>query len=183
MTGLALVWGLLAWQVVRIAEVGCNCDPAQPQTLEARQCSLCKEAEKQPADVEIFFLRDANPRKPNRWLLLTRSHAYDGPRAFERMPRHVRTRVWRAAIQRARELWGDEWGLAYNGDQVRTQCHFHIHIGKLLKGVETDRALVVVNGPEQIPVPKGGSGMWVHPHGKKLHVHLNEQICETVLAR
>jgi len=25
--------------------------------------------------------------------------------------------------------------------------------------------------------------VWVHPVGKKLHVHLGEQICETVLWR
>lgn len=182
MTGLVLAaW--LAFQATRIAEVGCNCDPAQPATLEAGQCSLCKEAEAKPADAEIFFLRDASPRKPNRWLLLVRSHAYDGPGAFQRMPHGLRTRVWRAAIRKARELWGDQWGLAYNGDRVRTQCHFHIHIGKLLKGVETDRAVVVVNGPGEIPVPKEGSGLWIHPHGRQLHVHLNEQICETVLMR
>lgn len=183
MVHLLALLPLLFPQVVRIAEVGCNCDPAQPATLEARQCSLCREAERQPADPEIFFLQDNNPRKPNRWLLLVRSHAYDGARGLERMPHALRTRVWRAAIRRARELWGENWGLAYNGDQVRTQCHFHIHIGKLLKGVETDRARVVVNSPAEIPVPKDGSGLWIHPHGKKLHVHLNEQICETVLMR
>jgi hypothetical protein len=33
-------------------------------------------------------------------------------------------------------------------------------------------------------VPKDGTGLWVHPvQGGKLHVHLNEQICETVLLR
>lgn len=183
MTPLPVLLPFLLAQVVRIAEVGCPCDPAQPATLEARQCSLCREAERQPGGAEIFFLQDNNPRKPNRWLLLVRSHAYDGPHAFERMPHALRTRVWAAAIRRARELWGEQWGLAYNGDQVRTQCHFHIHIGRLLKGVETDRALRVVNGPAEIPVPKDGSGLWVHPHGRKLHVHLNEQICETVLMR
>ena len=46
--------------------------------------------------------------------------------------------------------------------------------------VETRKHLVVVSGPEKIPVP-AGEGVWVHPVGKKLHVHLGEQICETVL--
>jgi len=183
MVRLLILLPLFSAQVVRIAEVGCNCDPAQPATLQARQCSLCREAERQPADAEILFLPDANPRKPNRWLLLVRSHAYDGPRGLARMPQALRTKVWREAIRRARELWGQNWGLAYNGDQVRTQCHFHIHIGRLLKGVETDRALRIVNSASEIPVPKDGSGLWIHPHGNKLHVHLNEQICETVLMR
>ena len=93
-----------------------------------------------------------------------------------------RTQFWTAAIGKARELWGDNWGLAYNGDQARTQCHAHIHIGKLLQGIETDN-FVVVAGPAQIPVPKEGTGLWVHPEGAKLHVHLGEQICETVLLR
>lgn len=183
MLRLFLVLPFLLQQPLRIAEVGCPCDPARAETLELRQCSLCREAERQPSDVEIFFLRDASPRKPNRWLLLIRTHAYDGPRGLERMPHALRTRVWQAAIRRARELWGEEWGLAYNGDQVRTQCHFHIHIGKLLKGVELDRRLRVVNHPAQIPVPKNGSGLWIHPRGNKLHVHMHEQICETVLMR
>jgi hypothetical protein len=55
-------------------------------------------------------------------------------------------------------------------------------VGKLLNGIETPR-FVVVKGPAQIPVPAGGSGIWVHPAGAKLHVHLNEQITETVLLR
>jgi hypothetical protein len=53
-------------------------------------------------------------------------------------------------------------------------------IGKL-KGA-TDR-FIVVSGPERIPVPKDGTGLWIHPAGKKLHVHLGEQTTETVLFR
>ena len=37
------------------------------ETLDARPCSLCREAEKQPADTRIFFLKDVNPTKPGRW--------------------------------------------------------------------------------------------------------------------
>ena len=50
----------------------CLCDVAVPETLVARECSLCVEAEKHPADIEYFFLRDANPTKPHRWLALPR---------------------------------------------------------------------------------------------------------------
>ena len=93
-----------------------------------------------------------------------------------------RTELWSAAIEKAKSLWGDSWGLAVNGDESRTQCHAHIHIGKLLDGVETGR-FVVANGPAEIPVPDEGGGLWVHPDGGKLHVHLGEQITETVLLR
>lgn len=162
---------------------GCACDPARPESMKGRPCSLCAEAEKHPAGAEFFFLKDNNPRKPNRWLLLPRSHAHDGPATLAGMTAAQRTRLWRAAIARARELWGDGWGIAYNGDKVRTQCHGHIHLGKLLQGVELDRDFIVISRPEQIPVPKDGTGLWIHPAGNRLHVHLGEQTCETVLLR
>jgi len=148
--------------------------------MEARECSLCKEAEKHPPAPAIFYLKDNNPRKPNRWLALPRAHG-PGAHLLSDMSKAERTELWSAAIAKASELWGDEWGLAYNGDKVRTQCHGHVHIGKLLKGVETGK-FVVVRSPAEIPVPDG-TGLWVHPHGRRLHVHLNEQITETVLLR
>jgi hypothetical protein len=160
--------------------VECACDPEHPESLKVRQCSLCNEAEKQAPDVEIFFLKDISPRKPNRWLALPRMHG-SGQHHLYDLPLKLRTRLWEAAIARAKELWGDEWGLAYNGEKVRTQCHTHIHIGKLLKGVERDN-FVIVRRASEIPAPKEG-GLWVHPHGKRLHVHLGEQTCETALLR
>jgi hypothetical protein len=160
----------------------CECDHARPETLAARNCSLCREAERHPPDTEIFYLKDNNPRKPNRWLVLARAHGR-GPQSLAETPKALRTRLWTAAIQKAKELWGDAWGVAYNGDTVRTQCHLHLHIGKLLPAAVTRRKFVIVNGPAQIPAPKDGEGIWVHPHRGKLMVHLGEQICETVLMR
>ena len=60
--------GFLGFWLPALAQVsaGCYCDVAKPETMEARQCSLCKEAEKQPPDVKFFFLKDANPMKANR---------------------------------------------------------------------------------------------------------------------
>src|SRR5262245_51011241 len=115
----------------------CACDAANPETLAARECGLCKEAEGQPAGAPIFFLKDINPRKPNRMLALPRMHSKAG-HPFADMSADQRTQFWTAAIGKAKELWGENWGLAYNGDQARTQCHAHIHIGKLLQGIETD---------------------------------------------
>jgi hypothetical protein len=92
-----------------------------------------------------------------------------------------RTKLWTAAIEKAQSLWGGEWGLAYNGENVRTQCHTHIHIGKLIKGIETSN-FVVVSNPSEIPAPPG-EGLWIHPAGESLHVHLGEQTTETVLLR
>jgi len=159
----------------------CDCDVSRPETMVARNCGLCREAETQPAGVQVFFLKDINPRKPNRWLALPRYHTKGG-HAFADMTPEQRLALWSGAIEKARSLWGDKWGLAVNGDESRTQCHMHIHVGKLLEGIETGN-FIVVDGPAQIPAPKDGSGLWIHPEGNKLHVHLGEQITETVLLR
>ena len=156
----------------------CACDLAKPETMAARECGLCREAEEQPADVAVFFLKDNNPRKPNRWLALPRPHIH----ALADFTPEARLALWNAAIEKAKSLWGDQWGLAVNGDERRTQCHAHIHIGKLLDGVENEN-FTAVDGPAGIPVPKDGTGFWIHPVGNQLHVHSGEQVTEFVLMR
>lgn len=158
---------------------GCACDLSRPETMNARDCGLCRETERQPAGPAFFFLKDNNPRKPHRWLALPRFHG-KGPHSLSEMTKAERTAFWTAAMEKAKSLFGEQWGLAVNGDRVRTQCHAHIHIGRLIHGVERDN-FVVVRGPDRIPVPAGGGGLWVHPVNGKLHVHLGEQITETVL--
>lgn len=148
--------------------------------MRARQCSLCNEAERQSSDAAVFFLKDINPRKPNRWLALPRQHG-SGLHHLHDLSPEVRTALWTAAITRAKELWGEDWGIAYNGEKVRTQCHSHIHIGKLLKGIETKK-FIVISKPSQIPAPPG-EGLWIHPAGNRMHVHLGEQTTETALLR
>jgi hypothetical protein len=158
----------------------CHCDPEKPETMKARECSLCVEADKEPPDLEFFFRKDINPRKPNRWLILPRMHTREAHPMSE-LPAKVRTDIWQAAIEKGQAMWGDGWALAYNGDNVRTQCHAHIHIGKLLPGVEAGE-FVVVNSAAEIPIPTV-TGIWIHPVDGKLHVHTGEQITETVLLR
>ncbi|HWQ52613.1 MAG TPA: hypothetical protein VN442_02940 [Bryobacteraceae bacterium] len=159
----------------------CDCSLSDPAKIETRQCSLCREAEKHPPEQAFFYLKDVNPRKPNRWLVLPRAH-FDGPDGLRSMTQAHRTALWTAAIAKAQELWGDQWAVAINGDEVRTQCHAHVHIGKLLQGVEIPN-FVLVDGPAAIPAPRDGTGLWVHPVNGKLHVHQGEQITETVLLR
>lgn len=158
----------------------CTCDSARPETLTERSCSLNREAEKQPAKPDIFFLKDINPRKPNRTLALPRHH---GPANYtlDHISPAQRTRLWTEAIRKARELWGDEWAVAYNGDEVRTQCHIHIHIGKLNSGAKVSR-FREVSKPSQIPAPNG-KGIWIYQVGNKLRVHQGERITETALVR
>ncbi len=168
----------LAALVLRADFVTCNCDPAKAETLEARQCSLCQEAEKQPADLHVFFLKDANPTKPKRWLALPRTHE----RSIELLSAEQRSELWTAAIEKAKSLFGEEWAIAYNAPSVQTQCHVHLHLGRLIPGVETTQFLTA-GKVEDIPVPARGEGYWIHPQGNRLHVHTGEQITETVLER
>lgn len=160
---------------------GCACDAAQPATLEARECSLCKAAEQQPEAPAVFFLKDLNPSKPNRTLALPRKHYAKG-HALADMSAEERTELWTAAIAKGAELWGDGWGVAYNGDERRTQCHGHVHIGKMNADAENEK-FVVVALPGDIPVPENGAGLWVHPVNGKLHVHAGEQVTEFNLMR
>lgn len=165
--------------------VECRCDHAAPTTLELRECSLCKEAEKQPPQpgvaLPVFLLKDANPRKPNRTLILPVQHA-TGQQDLRDLTPHQRTLYWKAAIAKAHELWPDAWGLAVNSSTVRTQCHLHIHIGKLNEGVDEAHGRTV-SGPEQFPVPEPGLGLWLHPVAGGFHVHVDREIAEPVLLR
>ena len=148
----------------------CLCDPAVPETLTARECALCVEAEKQPADATYFFLRDVNPNKPHRWLALPRFHG-NRPQQLNEMTPEQRVGFWSAAIAKARESWpNDPWGIALNSTERRTQCHLHLHIGRLLPNV-ADENFIVVDKPAEIPVPNDGDGIWIHTAYGRLHVH------------
>jgi hypothetical protein len=162
------------------AQVSCPCDPQDPETLKERQCALCAEAEKQAPRVGVFFVHDLSPRKPDRWLALPRQHS-PGMHEMSALPADVRAELWRSAIAKAKELWGEQWGVAYNAESIHSQCHVHVHIGKLIDGVEWGD-FKVVDGPEQIPLP-GKEGLWIHPVNGKLHVHLGERDTENVLMR
>ena len=159
----------------------CVCDLASPAIAETKGCNLCVEAEKHPVDQPIFLVKDNDPAKPNRWLVIPRAK-YDGANPLAQMTAAERLAMWTAAIDKAREVWGNEWAIAMNGDIARRQCHQHVHVGKLLDGKETD-AGVYIDSPTQLPVISDGTGLWFHPAGKRLHVHSGEQINETVLLR
>ena len=169
---------VVAWGIAPGA-VECACDHADAASLEARQCSLCKEAEKQNS--EIFFLKDANPRKPNRTLVLPLKHG-KGQQDLRDLPAEQRTELWKAAIAKGQELWPGGWGLAYNAETVRTQCHLHIHIGKLNEGADESPGRLV-STPEQFPVPEPGVGIWLHPVDSGYHVHTDRETAEPVLMR
>ena len=169
---------LAAFVVVRADIVSCSCDITRPETLQARQCSLCREAEKQPAGTPVFFLKDVNPTKPKRWLALPRVH----DRSLDQLTPEQRKELFTAAIAKAKELFGNDWAIAYNAPEVQTQCHVHVHIGKWMAAVENNQ-FVTVKRVEDIPVPAKGEGFWIHPVGDALHVHTGELITETVLER
>ena len=159
----------------------CICDAARPETMESRECALCRAADAEPPGPEFFAIRDANPSKPNRWLELPRFHGRN-PQDLAGMTAAQRAAYWTAAIAKARELWGDGWGLAVNSLENRSQCHMHIHIGKLAAGAEDSR-FVQVAAPADIPLPRQDDGIWVHPVSGKLHVHYGDDSPELLLER
>ncbi len=181
---MARVLGFL-WLLAAVAAhgdiAGCVCDPEDAASLKDRTCSLTREALAQPESPAVFFLKDINPNKPNRMLALPRK-VHRRVHTLADLTAQERTQLWTEAIGKAKELWGEEWGLAFNGDEMRTQCHPHVHIGKFLKAADREGG-VLVEGPEHIPVPKDGTGLWVHAKGGKLHVYLGEDLTETVLLR
>lgn len=174
---LPLLFALAASADVR----DCVCTLTSPDIGQTRGCSLCIEAEKHPLYETVFLVKDNDPTKPNRWLILPRA-AYDGANPLAQMPAAERLALWTMAIVKGRELWGDSWAVAMNGDIARKQCHQHIHVGKLLDGKETDTGFYI-DKPEQLPAISDGTGLWFHPVGKRLHVHPGDQITETVLMR
>jgi hypothetical protein len=159
----------------------CGCDVARPETLAARECSLCKEVEGHPATPEFFTLRDSNPNKPNRLLAVPRFHG-SNPQHLGNMPADQRTAYWTFAIAKAREAWGEQWGLAINSVDFRTQCHMHIHMGKLREDVENGYFRVAAT-PADIGTPEEMDGMWVHPADGKFHVHTANKTPEILLYR
>jgi CDP-diacylglycerol pyrophosphatase len=159
----------------------CVCDLSSPSIAETRGCSLCIEAARQTGSGAILLVKDNDPTKPNRWLALPRAH-FDGSNPLVRMTAEERLALWTAAIAKAKEVWGDQWAVAMNGDIARRQCHAHVHIGKLLEGKESDQG-TYVGGPGDLPAIADGTGLWFHPAGVRLHVHTGEQINESVLMR
>ena len=159
--------------------VSCPCDHAKPETLSSRLCSLCRTAEEQES--EFYILKDINPRKPNRHLVLPREHGRDlqGPSS---MTTNQRARYWRAGIERAKELHGDNWGLASNGNFFRTQCHAHIHIGRLSRLLEHEGG-ELHRDTGDFPNPGLEHGMWVHARQGQYCVHTDRDLAEVVLVR
>jgi hypothetical protein len=174
--GLVLIPVLLLAFVADIR--GCVCDPAHPDTMQGRECGLTEAAVKDLDSAPVFFVKDANPTKPNRWLAIPHAlhHTLDDMTPAER------NAYWSAAIEKARSLWQDSWAIAVNSDERRTQCQLHAHIGKLLD--TTDRTGgILVDKVEEIPVPPPGTGIWIHPEGSKLRVHPGQSAPETGLMR
>ena len=159
----------------------CICDATIPETMTGRECGLCREVEAMPAGPATVFIKDANPNKPNRLLALPRFHPR-GPQQLQDLTPEHRLAFWSAAIGKGRELWGDQWGIALNSLERRSQCHLHLHIGKLLETAETEH-FAVVDGPADIPLPADGGGIWIHPVNGKLHVHTEEDNGELRLQR
>jgi CDP-diacylglycerol pyrophosphatase len=173
---LVLAHLLLLWFLADVR--GCVCDPARPETMQRRECSLTRAAQETPGAGPAVFKPDANPTKPNRWLAIPHAlrHRLDDMTAAERAA------YWGAAIEKATALWGDQWGIAINSEERRSQCQLHAHIGKLLPDADRSGG-VLASHVEEIPLPEKDLGIWIQPEGKQLRVHLDQAAPETLLMR
>ncbi len=165
--------------LVPMPVVDCPCDHSRVESLESRVCSLCGTAE--TASDEIYFLKDINPHKPNRYLALPKAHGA-GYQSTADLSAVSRSELWRRAAQRAEELYPGRWGLAQNSNVFRTQCHAHLHIGPLSPEVE-DTGGVLHGTFEEFPNVRPEQGIWLHPKDGKYCVHLDRDLAEIVLVR
>ena len=177
-------WLLLAGLVfyglaplVPMPVVNCPCVHGNPETLKSRVCSLCNTAENKTA--EIYFLKDINPRKPNRYLALPKSHSREMQSTSE-LPKGLRSKLWLAAANRGEELFPGTWGVAQNSHYFRTQCHAHLHIGPLSPEVQ-DVNGTLYSSVDDLPNVRPENGIWMHPKDGQYCVHLDRDLTEIVL--
>ncbi len=174
---LLVLFGLVP--LVPMPVVECPCDHAKAGSMQSRVCSLCGTAER--ATEEVYFLKDINPHKPNRYLALPKAHAAGYQSTADLSPR-LRTELWRKAAARGEELFPGRWGVAQNSHFFRTQCHAHLHIGPLSPEVQdTDGTLY--GRVEEIPDIGPEQGIWLHPKQDGFCVHLDRDLAEIVLIR
>jgi len=174
--GMVLVQLLL---LLFFADVrGCVCDPARPDTMQGKECSLTKAAVAEAAGEPVVFKQDANPTKPNRWLAIPHElrHRLDDMSPAER------AQYWNGSIQKARALWNDQWAIAINSEERRSQCQLHAHIGKLLADADRSGG-ILVSRVEDIPLPEKGFGIWIQPEGNQLRAHTDQAAPEVLLMR
>ncbi len=173
---------LACWSLVPLVPmpiVDCPCDHADSGSMSSRVCSLCGTAQKERD--EIYFLKDINPHKPNRYLALPKAHDA-GYQSTSDLSESLRARLWLRAAKRAEELFPGRWGLAQNSHYFRTQCHAHIHIGPLSPEVE-DTGGTVYRTVDEFPNVGQEQGVWVHPRDGGFCVHLDRDLAEIVLVR
>jgi CDP-diacylglycerol pyrophosphatase len=174
---LALVW--IVPRAIAPPVTSCSCDHKQPESLRQRVCSLCGTAEKQTG--EVYFLKDINHNKPNRYLALPKWHE-GGLQSAGTLPEPLRTELWREAIAKAKDLFGERWGIAHNSHWFRTQCHAHLHLGPMSPEVEEANGTLYAD-PKDFPATPGEQGMWVHARDGQYCVHLDRDLTEIVLIR
>jgi hypothetical protein len=159
----------------------CACRLNDAAAMARRECGLCRVAEQYTGPEEFFVIKDSSPVKPHRWLVLPKSHGA-GSHPLHLLPQATRVRLWRFAIAEARQRFGETgWGVAYNGDRVRTQCHLHLHLGRFIAAAENSRGRLCRRIAE-FPAPDEG-GIMVHPVKGGYHVHTGDQVMETMLVR
>jgi hypothetical protein len=158
----------------------CSCDFSTSGGAAKKECALSFLANNEPTWEAAFLLKDSSAEKPHQWLALPRGE-FGGASPLSKMTDSERLALWSVAVQKAKELFGNNWALAMNGRE-RSQCHLHIHIGQF-KPAEEKGGGIYIDNLSQIPAPSDGNGVWLHPEGAKLHVHTDQIATEYVLEK
>jgi diadenosine tetraphosphate (Ap4A) HIT family hydrolase len=120
----------------------------------------------------FFLLKDIDPGKPNRWLVLPRDHPSRGLQTLAALPPEERRALAAFAVAEAERLFPARWGIAVNGDDERTQCHLHVHLSPLRSGAACSNGGRIESDPRAVFDRIGPGGeVWVHPEGGRYHVH------------
>ncbi len=154
---------------------GCPCDEGNPRSLDQTVCGLCGGGQ---GHTDAYVVRDASPAKPNRLLALPPHHAVE----LADLRLDQRTALWTAAIVAARKNFDEDWALAQNSVLFRTQCHAHIHIGRLDPEYRHSGGTIIAS-PADLPATTTFQGIWVHPRDNGYCFHLDRLHPEALLQR
>jgi hypothetical protein len=152
---------------------GPSCACSNIDDLAAPECSLCGEAVRRRPQRDggsTIVIEDKNPCK-GRWLALPLEHRGPCMQTLSTLSPKARGDLGRTAVAKAAAEFGPGFGLAINPPDQRTQCHLHVHIGRLRPNVTCSATIAAVSSPDDVFAIATDQGMWVHAAGGGYHVH------------
>lgn len=153
--------------------LSCSCSNIDDLGAE---CSLCNEAVRRRPEhgSSTIVIKDRNVCK-GRWLALPQEHRGPCIQTLPTVSPQARRDLGRTAIAKALAEFGPGFGLAINPSAERSQCHLHVHIGRLRPNVACSAVMASVSSPDEVFAAATDQGVWVHAAGGGYHVHTSER--------